>query len=520
MTTAKTQILTFKCGVRFEGWRTSDLTGKDGLYRRLRRTQQDCLHLLNCLTQTAFFLDRGLLAWPMKERNRKAKEGEAGDEKGQVTETVQVPLQTLLYRTATGAWIPRDLRGKPLFRKIPYDSRQTWALSAGCLSAQATYALQRYKADQALKRGHNRPPFSHFTRATIRFRASEVSVTKDGRVDLKIYRDPNKARRSWTLTVAPSRLRGNGQTIWDRIVSGEYAPRTVELYQDRRSKKWMMSIAYQYEVTPAPKPITAGLHTTMRTAFTLAWIDDETGDYRGATEVEHSMAARRAARKVRRRRQAIGRSGRKELGRRAGRGVTRKLRPLQKVQHKQRNIINTSAKQAAAGVAAWLEKLAIRRVVLPDLSGLDDRFHDEVARADIPQAEQRRRRRQRKEAWPQYLLQEKATLAARKRGVEVYKASPAFAKCTCSRCGVVWTFTAPDKVREYLTGATVGRAGSSKVVRVFADQEIEAMKIVKPYRAEGEEVRYGPSYERFYCSCGLEVPRDRNTATNLARRAP
>jgi len=449
---------TMKVAVVFDGWRSKDLKGKEGLWYRLAVAQGELTEAANKTMAALFALKMGTIPFPKRDDGS------------------NVPIRSLTYQALSGKWQPF---GEPLYR--PKGRR----LSSAVLLEIATLIDTRLREDWLkVVRGERSLPTFH----TLPLGAPKANITihDDGRVTFPVW----DGRKNNRITIKAVRVRGGQRTILRRIADGVYTHGNCRLTKDKRKGKWMLSLSWKGDVKEAEGTLVAGIDLGITTTVTLAYTDAEGKARPFRDTVQIPEPALRAWKTIERERRQRAETNKDTWELRTGRGRNRKIRPSLSIGEKRRRVIDTAVRQVAAATIKTMERRGVHTVVLEDLKRITDNFFDETA--DMSRKKAARARRSRLLKWQQHKLRTFIQEAAEKAGITVLVVPPQYTSKMCSNCGIVWTDTRASLVAERISRKDV--------------------EVQKPHDGLGRNGK------NFKCSCGHKADADRNAAINIARR--
>lgn len=451
------------------------LKGEKGLAYELLRAQGDITRAANRVMTALWGIRTGLMSQPHWGHDYPNGRFPGGEKDGQ-----PVPIRSLAYQGLSGKWAPL---GEPF-----YKASGPQAVSSKVLLHVAGVVNTRLDKDfkEVLVGKKSLPTFRELP---LGAQGQAVSLDSRGWFVFPVW----EGRRDNRITVAPTRLRGGGQVILRRLVSGEYKLGDVKLYRDKNTGKWSLSVSWTGEVQEPESNLVAGLDLGIVNTTMLAYVDMTT------MEAQHPRDRVNIPESVFRhwRREERERSERLRFNRdvqevRTGRGRDRKLRVVEVLRRRISNHVDTVVHQTAAAVASTLEKRGVRLLVMEDLTGFTAQ---KLAEYEALEGQKRSEARKRFLRWHQGALRAAIRNAVEQKGVEVIEVAPAYTSKTCSSCGKIWTRTSPQQVAKTLGVPQKGL-------------DVEA-----PHDGYGRV-----SQSLFRCSCGFSGHADHNAGINIARR--
>lgn len=433
-----------------------DASSKDpgGLYRRLWAMQRDLTGAANRLVSALWQVRIGTLTWPLKE--------EGGE---------RVPLQSLAYQGLSGKWRPF---GAPLY--VP--STPDVAVSSAVLLDLATSVHDRLHEDYVeIIRGKRSLPA--FKGLPIGLTKHGVEVRDNGDIELRLW--PGRGQNS--LVLAPRKIDDSARSILRRCAAGAFQSGGAKLSwvaPEGRKGKWMLSVQWTGDVVQAEGPLFAGLDIGLAQSATLCYLSTETGKAQRRTDILRLPAnVMRGWRRWEAMRRERGESNRAVYGRRAGRGVARKLRSVQALSDSQRRLVDEEVAQLAAAIVRQAKAAGAVGIALEDLTTWSvGRLMDE--KPDGTNAARAEHRKRYLLAWHQGAIRAKVKEVAEREGLFVAVVDARHSSRTCAACGVVYPDVCPGKSE----GATHGYL----------------------------------RWDLFSCACGYHAHGERNAAIVLAQR--
>jgi len=428
---------TLKFQVSFPGMTEEQLTGTKGLWYRLVVMQNELSRAANRLGTALFSLRQGVIPCPEKDGKK-------------------VSERTLSYQGMNGTWKPF---GFPLY--TPQRTRVSSGLLLGTAGLVYTRITTDYKDIVSGKKS-----LATFTHIPLIAAGQSVKIDEEsGRISFPLAVGDR-------IDLQPCKIDGSKQSIWSKILSGEYKHGDAKLFRNLRKKKWFMSLSWSGQVEERPSGGICGVDLGMVITAMLGFLDSDlqpTKRYVAIRIPENVLRAWDAAGQDRRQRQL---QNKEVFGLREGKGKQRKLRAADRLSSRRSNMVRTAVQQTASAVVKEAIRNGCSKIAIEDLTGFTEEV---IAGSEDQPTRSKAWKRKWFLTWNQGAMRLAIKSAAGREGIACIEVNPSYTSRTCHVCGKVWQ---------------------------------------KPEGGNGRV-----SQKDFRCTCGFSGNADWNAALNIAKRA-